>query len=157
MNDNISKYVSKKLKEIINIYFPQVNVRCSFVNNFKLRNFTKHKEKLPPFWFSDIVYKYKCAVCDNCYIGSTNRSLAIRISEHQGRSYRTKQNLARPLQSSIRNHSEDICNKQVSLEEFSIIYKGRNISEIRTAESLLIKYLKPELNMEESSVALKLF
>ena len=96
-------------------------------------------------------------VCNNCYIGSTNRSLALRVSEHQGRSYRTKQHLARPLQSAIRDHSEGNCNKQVSEDEFSIIYKGNYLNEIRIAESLLIKELQPELNQDASSFPLILF
>ena len=69
-------------------------------------------------------------------MGSTTRSLAIRISEHQGRSFRTKQILARPLQSTIREHSENNCNKQVDPEEFNIIYRGKNITEIPRAEAI---------------------
>ena len=149
--------MKKKLKAINDRYFPQVNIRCAFINNFKLRNFTNHKDKLSPLWCSDVVYKYTCAVCGNCYIGSTNRSLAIRISEHQGKSYRTKQILARPLQSSIRGHSEDTCNKLVSPDEFQIIFKGKSMQEIRIAESLYIKCQKPELNLEDSSYPLKMF
>ena len=88
LNNDICSYVKKSLRDINNKYFPQVNIRCAFINNFKLRNFTNHKDKLSPLWCSDVVYKYTCAVCGNCYIGSTNRSLAIRISEHQGKSFR---------------------------------------------------------------------
>ena len=138
-------------------YFPQTNIRIAFTNHFRLRNFTNHKDRLSPLWCSDVVYEYKCAVCENCYIGSTNRSLAIRISEHQGRSYRTKQILARPLQSSIREHSEGICNKLVNTEEFKVKYKGRYTQEIRIAESLFIKSNKPTLNIEESSFPLRVF
>ena len=134
-----------------------MNIRCAFINNFKLRNYVNHKDKLSPLWSSDIVYKYNCAVCGNCYIGSTNRSLAIRISEHQGRSYRTKEMLTKPLQSTIRQHSEGTCNKLVSEDEFKVIYKGRNTQEIRIAESLLIRSLKPNLNIDESSFSLKIF
>ena len=79
------------------------------------------------------------------------------MSEHQGRSYRTKQHLAKPLQSAIRDHSEQICKKQVSEEEFSIVYKGNHLKEIRIAESLLIKEIHPELNNDTSSVPLILF
>ena len=157
LSDKISKYLKKKLKEINNIYFPQVNLKLSFINNFKLRNFTNHKDKFPILWTSDVVYKYKCAICGNCYLGSTTRSLALRISEHQGRSFRTNQNLARPPQSTIRNHSEGLCNKQVEENEFSIIYKGKSITEIRIAESILIQTMKPELNIDESSVPLRVF
>ena len=157
LSDRISKFVKTKLKEINNKYFPQTNIRIAFVNNFKLRNYTNHKDKLSSLWCSDVVYEYKCAVCENCYIGSTNRSLAIKISEHQGRSYRTKQILARPLQSSIREHSEGICKKQITTEEFKVKYKGQYTQEIRIAESLLIKSLKPSLNLEESSIQLKVF
>ena len=155
LSDKISTYLNRKLKGINDIYFPQVNLKLSFINNYKLKNFTNHKDKFPHLWSSDVVYKYKCAICGNCYLGSTTKALAIRISEHQGRSFRTNQIVAKPLQSTIRNHSEGICNKQVEAEEFSIIYKGKNLSEIRTAESILIKTLRPELNMEDSSVPLK--
>ena len=157
LNNDISRYVKKSLKTINDKYFPQINIRCAFINQFKLRNFTNHKDKLSPLWCSDVVYKYTCAVCGNCYIGSTNRSLAIRISEHQGKSFRTKQNLARPLQSTIREHSEGTCDKAISPDEFQVIFKGKSIQEIRIAESLLIKDGKPELNLEESSYPLKMF
>ena len=100
---------------------------------------------------------FKCAVCSNCYLGSSNRSLAVRASEHAGISYRTKKPLAQPLQSSIREHSENTCNKQVDIEEFSILFKGSYLNEIRIAESLLIKNLKPTLNHEVSSFPLKIF
>ena len=157
INNKISAYLNLRLKEINNVYFPQVNVKPAYINNFKLRNFVNHKDKFPPSWRSDVVYKYKCAICENCYLGSTSRSLAIRISEHQGRSYRTKKHLARPLQSTIREHSEGVCHKQVGKDEFEIIYRGKNTSEIRIAESLLIRKMQPPLNIEESSVPLKVF
>ena len=155
--DKICKEINKEIKRIMERHFPQVNIRTVFYNNFKMRNLFQHKDKTPANWCSDIVYKFKCAVCDNCYLGSSNRSLAVRGSEHAGKSYRTKKLLARPLQSAVRDHSENICNKQVSQEEFSIIFKGSSVIEIRIAESLLIKSLKPTLNNESSSYPLKLF
>ena len=138
-------------------HFPQINVRTIYYNNFKMKNFFQHKDKTPSDWYSDIVYMFECAVCSNRYLGSSNRSLAVRGSEHAAKSYRTKRPLARPTQSSVREHCENFCNKQVTQEEFSIVFKGSFLSEIRIAESLLIKSLKPSLNTEGSSYPLKLF
>ena len=149
--------LKKELNKITSQHFPQINIRTIFYNNFKIRNFFQHKDKTPALWCSDIVYKYKCAVCGNCYLGSSNRSLAIRASEHAGRSYRTQKILAKPTQSAVREHSEYNCNKQVSLDEFTILYKGSYLNEIRIAESLLIKSTKPTLNNDVSSFPLKLF
>ena len=129
--DKICKEINQTLTKIINQHFPQIKLRTTFYNHFKIKNFFKHKDVTSPFWCSDIVYKYSCAVCNNCYIGSTNRSLALRVSEHQGKSYRTKQYLNKPFQSAIRDHSEQMCKKQVSSKDFSIIYKGRYLNEIR--------------------------
>ena len=155
--DKISKELNKQLKKIFQQYYPQIKLRTVYFNHFKIKSFFKHKDIVPPAWCSDIVYMFKCAICDNCYLGSSNRSLAIRMSEHQGRSYRTKQFVSRPLQSAVRDHCENSCSKLVSQEEFSIIYKGSNNSDIRIAESLLIKEIKPALNNEISSFPLKLF
>ena len=65
--------------------------------------------------------------------------------------------MARPLQSAVRDHCENTCSKAVSLEDFSIIYKGSNSTDIRIAESPLIKELKPSLNNDMSSFPLKIF
>ena len=157
VTEKISRYVNKQIRNIIMKYYPQINIKTAYVNNFKIKNFMKHKDCIPSQWCSDIVYCFKCAVCNNCYIGSTNRSLAVRISEHQGISFRTKQMLARPQQSAVRNHSEWNCNKQPKEEEFSIIFKGKNSHEIRIAESLIIKRQKPTINQDLSSFPLKIF
>ena len=155
--ETIAKELNKQMRKILEQYYPQIKLRIVYFNHFKIKAFFKHKDIVPPAWCSDIVYMYKCAICDNCYLGSSNRSLAIRVSEHQGRSYRTKQLVSRPLQSAVRDHSENSCSKMVSSDEFSIIYKGNNNIDIRIAESLLIKELKPTLNNDTSSYPLKLF
>ena len=157
INEEICRHVNKQLRKIIAKYYPQINLKTAYINNFKIKNFMRHKDCIPPNWCSDIVYCFKCAVCSNCYIGSTNRSLAVRISEHQGISYRTKQMLARPPQSAVRDHSEVTCSKRPDTDEFSVLYKGKSSTEIRIAESLLIKSKKPSINQESSSFPLKIF
>ena len=155
--EQICREINKGIRTIMNKNFPQINIRTIFYNNFKMKNFFHHKDRIPANWCSDIVYMFKCAVCDNCYLGSSNRSLAVRASEHAGISYRTKRHLVQPPQSSVREHSENNCKKQVDISEFSVIFKGNHLNEIRIAESLLIKNLKPSLNQETSSFPLKLF
>ena len=155
--EKISREINRQLKKIVQQYYPQIKLRTIYFNHFKTKSFFNHKDIVPSAWCSDIVYMFKCAICENCYLGSSNRSLALRVSEHQGKSYRTKQLVARPLQSAVRDHCENLCSKMVSKEEFSVIYRGRNNIDIRIAESLLIKELKPSINDEISSYPLKLF
>ena len=77
--DKICKEINGTLKRIISQHFPQMKMRTTFYNHFKIKSFFKHKDAASPLWCSDIVYKYNCAVCNNCYIGSTNRSLYTSV------------------------------------------------------------------------------
>ena len=145
-----------KMTKIFDKYYPQLKPSLVFYNNYKLRNFCNHKDKLDPKYISQVVYKFICPSCQLVYVGSTIKALEQRIFEHLGSSYRTGQPLLKPLQSSIRDHCHLTCKCKFNSSDFHILYKGNYLDEIRIAESLYIKRLKPELNSEASSVHLRL-
>ena len=103
-----------------------------------------------------LVYRFICHSCQLVYVGSTKKTLEQRIFEHFGSSFRTNRVLTKPLQSTIRDHCHTECKCLFSVENFDILYKGNYLDEIRIAESIFIKNLRPSLNMEASSFPLKL-
>ena len=115
-----------------------------------------HKERLLNTLDSMVVYLFSCPNCQLAYIGSTKKCLISRYQDHKGISSRTGRALSRPLQSSVRDHCNNICDCTFSLDNFSILYRGSHELEIRIAESILIRNKKPILNQETSSFPLKL-
>ena len=155
-NDRKNRYFKSNLKRILAKYFPQIDPTIIFYNNFKLRNFVNHKEKLPAFFDSMVVYLFNCPTCQLAYIGSTKKALFSRYHDHKGSSSRTGRVLSSPLFSNIRDHCENSCECSFSINDFSVIYKGSTENEIRIAESLLIKSKRPTLNQDTASYPLKL-
>ena len=144
------------MTQIFDKYYPQLKPSLVFYNNYKLKNFCNHKDKLDLKYISLVVYKFVCPSCQLAYVGSTIKTLEQRIFEHSGTSYRTGHPLSKPLQSSIRDHCHSLCKCNFNSSNFNILYKGSYQEEIRIAESLYIKRLKPDLNSEASSVHLRL-
>ena len=132
----INDYMKSEIQVLFRKYFPQVNPTLIFFNNHKLKNFTHHKDKLPPKHCSLVVYEFKCPVCQLGYIGSTKRTLQHRIHEHLGTSYRTGIHLSSPSKSSIREHCLDNCKCVFSDSDFRILYRGDYEVDIRIAESI---------------------
>ena len=156
VSNRLNAYIESKIKTIFNKYYPQIRPCIAFYNNFKIRNFCNHKDKLDFNNISMIVYKFVCPSCQLVYVGSTIKTLQQRIFEHFGASFRTNRSLGRPLQSSIREHCHTICECLFNSNDFNIIYKGTYLEEIRIAESIFIKKLNPALNSDTSSMPLKL-
>ena len=88
------------------------------------------------------------------YIGSTVKNLTLRVDQHKGVSSRTARPLVRPLDSSIREHCNNVCENNVRLSDFKVISSASNEQELRILESLYIKFRKPSLNSDGSSIPL---
>ena len=151
LRDNTNEFLKKEISLIIKKYFPQLAPSIVFYNNFQIKNFINHKEKLLPSFESGIVYKFECSKCHLAYVGSTIKTMYSRILDHKGISGRTGRPLQSPLFSSIRDHCFEVCDNNFKEEDFKIIYKGNSEKEVRLGESLFIKELKPELNTDTSS------
>ena len=156
LSNRLNKIIIMKITQIFDKYYPQLKPCLVFYNNFKLKNFCNHKDKLDPKHISQVVYKFICPSCQLVYVGSTIKTAEQRIFEHLGVSYRTGQPLLKPPQSSIREHCHSVCKCNFNSSHFDILYRGSYQDEIRIAESIYIKHLKPDLNSEASSVRLKL-
>ena len=153
----MNKVITDDFKKIFDKHIPQIQIHFVFYNNFKIRSFFRIKDSLPRALKSLVVYRFTCPKCSLGYIGSTKKSLSLRVKEHQGISARTNRHLVSPLSSSIRNHCHNNCNTNFNLSNFEIISQCNTETELRIRESILIKTEGPELNIEGSSFNLNIF
>ena len=153
----MNKIISEDFKKIFDKYIPHIKVHFVFYNNFKIKSFFKIKDTLPRALKSLVVYRFTCPKCSLGYIGSTKKSLSLRVKEHQGISARTNRHLVSPLTSSIRSHCHNNCNINFTLDNFEIASQCSNETELRIRESILIKTHNPQLNVEGSSFNLNIF
>ena len=112
---------------------------------FQIKNQTKFEHK------HDIIYLAACSQ-DNCsenYIGESGRRISERIIDHNGRDQK----------SHIFKHSSEKCRQHFHTNSFKIIGNGfkNNSFKRKVSEALLIKQIKPSLNVQEKSIELKLF
>ena len=99
----------------------------------------------------DTVYYAKCPEesCPHDYVGESGRRVLERVKHRNGRD----------ISSHIFKHFIAADHQFVSCDDLRIV--GRNYHNYKRArkiaEALLIKNLRPSLNVEEKSVALKVF
>ena len=92
--------------------------------------------------------KYPSELCGENYVGESGRRIAKRVKYHNEREHKLH----------ILKHSLETGHERAKSSDFSIIYKNfsGNKTKGNIAESLLIKQLRPTLNMYDKSVPLKL-
>ena len=150
----ISTKIENELQKCLSRFYPQLNFRFVFVNNFKIGSFFRFKDRLPTPICSSVIYKFECPNCPvGEYYGSTYRALKIRIDEHIGQSSRTGFPLSSPPQSEVRDHSIK-CNFLLKFEHFKIVDYCNSAKDLRILESLYIKQCKPRLNCTSSATPL---
>ena len=117
----------------------------------KLDSQLSTKDKIKKEHKHNVVYMAECpeTTCGATYIGETARRLELRISEHSGKDEH----------SVMLRHSLDKCHQAVKLKDFKILTDNRSNSTYsrKIKESLTIRKYHPQLNIQHSSVQLKLF
>ena len=152
ISKNSNKSLNSEISVLCKRFYPQLNVKIIFKNQFSVSSFFNFKDKVSTLVQSNLVYQYSCGQCDATYIGETSRHLKTRIAEHKGLSNRTGNPLLNPPHSSIRDHALN-SGHEIPTDNFKIIFKSKPF-ETKIAESILIHKYKPSLNNMESSVKL---
>ena len=141
--------MKRRLKSIIEHFYPQVNARIIFQSSNSIQNFFKLKDRIPLSLASSVVYQYTCRQCSATYIGETKKQLKVRISQHKGISFRTNRPLSSFDSSKIYDHAFD-SNHPISDDSFKIL-SNSNVFDLKVLESLYIHKLQPNLNDYNSS------
>ena len=151
-----SEKMKSELSALLSKYFKDKSFKIVLVNMFTIGSFFRCKDRFPRLMQSSLVYKYCCARCASCYVGSTVRNLYMRVAEHAGKSYRTGVRLSHPPHSAVRDHAEADCDERVSEDSFTILGTAKNSQDLRLLESLYIFKLKPSLNDYPSAIPLNI-
>ena len=149
-----SEKLKREITELLSKFYPYLKPRIVLINSFSIGSLFKHKDRLPKYCQSAVVYKFCCASCGASYVGSTLRNLHSRIQQHLGKSVRTGKFLTNPDPSPIRDHSL-ACDHLVFPENFTVLAKAHSALDLRILESLHILQQKPSLNNMSSSFPLQ--
>jgi len=80
----VMPYVGSSSEKIVQFFKNIPNVNVAFFGLNKLNSIIKaHKDILPTYAQSNVVYKISCLHCNATYVGQTRRLLKTRIEEHR--------------------------------------------------------------------------
>jgi len=117
--------------------------KLAFSGYNKLNKFIKvHKDFLPTFSRSNVVYKINCSDCDASYVGQTKRTLNTRISEHRNHIRKNT-----PQASVITNHRLQF-NHDFDWDNVRVLDEEMNYNKRLISEMIYIKKQKKGLNAQ---------
>ena len=140
---SLEKHLKRSLRNNVkpNIVFTGTKLS----SNFNVKNPAPFTQK------HDVIYSSVCATerCNEDYVGECARRLYERVKDHNGRDH----------SSHLVKHAVETSRLPGDTANFEVIGSGyRNNARCRKiAEALLIKKLKPTLNIQEKSDPLKIF
>ena len=153
-----SIHLKRKLINLVHSCCPEIKLSVIFGTTNRLHNGFIYKDRLPNDIRSLVLYKYKCGICINTYIGKTKRHNIVRKNEHLGISITSGKQLKYNSQqcTAVRKHIYDH-NHQCDDDSFKIVGAASNDFHLRIKESLLILKDKPNLNVASESLPLHVF
>ena len=141
------KSMKKRMKTLL---ATNIRTKLAFTGS-KLSTCFQVKDKTKFEHNHDIVYHGICPEtdCSENYIGETAWRISERVKDHAGKD----------VHSHLFKHAVESGHKVLDVTNYSIIGKGygNNIKKRKIAEALLIKEIKPTLNRQDQSIALRLF
>ena len=152
MSNASNTSLQKTITQLVSEFIPHVDLRLTFKNKFTTASMFRFKDNIPNIVRSNIVYIYKCGICNSRYIGETSRHYTTRVAEHMGVSPRTGAPMAR-INSNVYSHFLE-SGHRIKKEDFSILY-SRGSSDLRLSESIAIHQHRPDLNDKVASVPLE--
>ena len=147
--------IKKKITQSIKQNIPNCKLRIIFSSKRRLSNFFKFKDIIPASLQSHLVYNIKCADCNLCYIGLTERHFKVRAYDHLGMSILTNKKI-KGVDTSMKTHWRS-SSHHITMDSLKVIARDENSFHLRIKESLLIKRDKPVLNNNIYSTPLYLF
>ena len=129
-----------------------------FKSSNRIRNAFCFKAIIPTFMNSKVVFKFKCNICNDVYVGETKCHFLVRQYEHLGKSVLTEKpsEYNDKVVTTIRKHCHQN-NHQADNSCFTLIGSASNNFHLKLKESLLILKLKPSLNVAKESMPFYLF
>lgn len=108
----------KFFSEQFGLIVRDLDTKLSYININKLQHFIRvHKDVLPNYSRSNVVYRIACRDCDASYVGQTCRTLKTRIAEHRNHINRNISQSSVITDHRLTNHDFEWDNVEVLGEE----------------------------------------
>jgi len=139
-------YIEHTADRFMQLFKNIPNFKLAFFGINKLNKFIKvHKDRLPLYSRSNVVYKIKCLHCDASYVGQTRRLLKQRIDEHKNHIRRDTSQTSVITEHRLKfSHDFDWENVEILDEE--VFFNKRLISEM-----IYIKKQQKGLNLKKDT------
>jgi hypothetical protein len=137
-----------KIKELVSKYCkPDVKIRIIFTSK-RIGSYFSLKDSFGKEMSSNVVYKFICANCNDCYIGETTKRYLDRANEH----------LHTDKASAVYQHlrKSNACLGANDESSFSILDRAPTRYQLKIKEALYIEKLKPILNRQKKSIKVEL-
>ena len=143
---NFSAIARMKVKRLMQQYCSD-SIDAKFIfETFKIGRYFSTKDHVPKCLINHVVYHFKCAGCNACYVGETSRHFLTRINEH----------LFTDKKSAVFKHIHDnnnlSCMNVCDDKCFSILDKAPTKFRLKIKEAAYIKQLGPILNKQVKKV-----
>ena len=137
-----SDFVSRKIKILCKQFCKNTEIKMSY-STFKLGDMFSTKSSVPKYLESGVVYYFKCAACNDSYVGETNRYFETRVHEHL---YKKTQPTA------IFQHLQknENCRSKCDESCFKVIDRARTKFTLEVKEALHNFWLKPTITKQKN-------
>ena len=144
--DKLSNQIKIKLSKLCKEFCTEsFNIKLVF-NSFKIKNYFSYKDPIPNDLKTFLVYEFTCTSCSSSYICGTCH-LKTMIEEHIKKDSKSHiLNIYTPRQHALTHNSH--C--------FKITDKANSKFDLKIKEALHINWRKPNLNAQQSHIALTL-
>jgi len=136
-----SDFVSRKIRSLGKQFCKNTDIKISF-SMFKIGNMFSTKTMSPKYLKSGVVYHFKCAGCNDSYVGETFRHFDTRIREHL---YKKSQ------PTSIFKHltEKPYCREKCDESCFSILDSARTKFTLEVKEAFHTYWIKPKITKQQ--------
>ena len=139
---HFSSQLSLKMKKLVERYCKDTNIKLIFTT-CKIGSYFPNKDQFLQKFTSHVVYHFKCAECNICYIGETHRHYDTRVHEH----------LYTDKTSSVYKHlgQNPNCKNRSNKNCFSILDRADTKFKLKIKEAYYVKKQHPMLNIQVQS------
>ena len=148
----LSFHIRNQLCKLLTSSYPQLDFRYVFTNKNTVGNLFPFKDKIPEGLHSFITYEFKCAVCNDSYIGQTTCNFDKRISDHLGKSEWTGRE-CKKSPTAISEHRKTTSHP-TQPSDFKIIGRAPSGLQLDVLEAIQIALFKPKLNIQVQAAKL---
>ena len=143
---NMSGVIKTGLFKALYKCLPFRKLRAIFKSTNRLKSCFNIRDVLPELLRSCQIYKFTCGSCSASYTGKIFWHLKVRVSEHQGVSFRTGKIVKGTLYTSVRDHMLE-CNNIVTWDDFKVwgesqttgFWRLRRVYSLKETNHYLIK------------------